>query len=191
MTWLVEMETSSLMWMTLLSRGGWSPMSSATDHRENQCLSSVKAQWRWSSEPIENARNSSPGSFRPATQQWTIPLSTGPVWQTCASVQSIKTVTVSPFWHIPAPARERASGCTGSLSRAVQLPSANTVLFTIPVARAVWRLVTTGMRLAHATSHALRAATVPQIWSFIRDGASSQSFVLSDDLCSSPRDFEI
>ena len=47
--------------------------------------------------------------------------SLGPVWQTCVNVQSIKTVTASHFWHIPGPAREKASVSTGSLSRTVQV----------------------------------------------------------------------
>lgn len=47
----------------------------------------------------------------------------GPAWQICVNVQPIRTVTASHSWHIPAPARERASASTGSLSRTVQVRS--------------------------------------------------------------------
>lgn len=65
-----------------------------------------------------------------------------------------------------------------------QPPNVSTGLCTIPVVQDVPRPVTTGMRSVHAISHALQAATVQQTWSFTREGASSQSSVLSGDLCS-------
>lgn len=51
-------------------------MSSVTDPRENQYLNCVKGTVKVKLEPIENARNSNPGNFRPATQLWTTLLST-------------------------------------------------------------------------------------------------------------------
>ena len=51
----------------------------------------------------------------------------GPAWQICVNVQSIKTVTASRSWHIPAPARERASASTGSLRRTVQVRSSGPI----------------------------------------------------------------
>lgn len=57
----------------------------------------------------------------------------------------------------------------------------------IPVARDVPRPATTGMRSVHAISRASQVATVPPTWSFTREGASSQFFVLSGDLCSAPK----
>lgn len=49
------------------------------------------------------------------------------------------------------------------LLTAFQQPSVNTVQFMIPVVQDASKHVTTGMRLAHATSPALQGATVQQI----------------------------
>lgn len=68
--------------------------------------------------------------------------------------------------------------------------SVSMVRCMIPVAQDVSRPVTTGMKLVPAISHVLPVVTVQQTWFFIREGASSQSFVLSGDLCSIPSDFE-
>lgn len=53
----------------------------------------------------------------------------------------------------------------------------------IPAVLDVWKLVTTGMRLAPAISRALQAATVLPTWSTTKEDASSPFFVHSDDIC--------
>lgn len=101
-------------------------------------------------------------------------------------------------WHEPAGWTDQA---VGELMRPFlhispwsppffQPPSVSTGLCTTPAAQDVPRPVTTGMRLVRAISRASRAATVPPTWSFTGEGASSQSFVLSGDLCSAAKDFE-
>lgn len=79
---------------------------------------------------------------------------------------------------------------TGSHSRTVQPPSVSMGPCMTPVAQDVPRPVTTGMRSAPAISRAWLGVTAQQIWSFTKEGASSQSSVLSGDLCSVPSDFE-
>lgn len=95
------------------------------NHRDafNFLAISHKFLWYWM--PCDGkVKNSKP----PADICQTIPFlfvlglcSAGPVWQTCVSVRSIKTATVSHSWHTPEPARGKGWKFSGCRSRTVQV----------------------------------------------------------------------